>query len=87
MTTLICDVVGLPPPDITFEKDNDDSFSCRDSCTISGPNLTFTNPTSTDSGVYGCAADNDRSPAVGVSLSLKFCGTLPHPLTVQDLDD
>ena len=95
-TTIICEAFGYPPPTVVWNRSNEmlsDRVSVSDSVSVHtgngnvtrvSVNLTITNASREDTGVYTCSANNSigsESRNVSITVQCKF--TLSHYCTLH----
>ena len=87
-TTILCEAIGYPPPTVVWNKFNgilSDRVSVSDSVSVPtgygnvtrvSVNLTITNASREDTGVYTCSANNSigsDSSNVSITVQCKLC--------------
>ena len=87
-TEIICEAIGYPPPTVVWSRTNGDRVSVSDSVSVPtgygnvtrvSVNLTITNASREDTGVYMCSANNsvgDDERIVNITVQCK-CTCVP----------
>ena len=97
-TTIICEAFGYPPPAVVWNRSNEmlsDRVSVNDSVSVHtgngnvtrvSVNLTITNASREDTGVYTCSANNSigsDSSNVSITVQCKFTLSRCFALTFE----